>query len=404
MAKFYTPEGLLVEASIDHTIYKEADSKKMSVSTLLNSKYPTDPSKYGSATDQLLASVGFSLPGSRAYKDHGRSAPSMADIFEGRAGFEAASNNQGFGSPIGLQARAMFPIALLEAVEIDLVKDYATRANLWDQMISTNLSVGTAAFEQPQVNYKTAGGPQQARPQHRAQGAEPTSVMLISTSNKIRKIPSYAMGVEITNEALKATTFDFVAATVARRLLVERDLRVDEQISDVLNGDLDLNIGSLASLGLTVTSNSLDAAATGGVLTQKAWLKFLYRKQDFAIRDYAIMDLDTYLKVEARTGRPSLTAIDLTLPRMEAQATVSNNLLGDVKVMLVKSAADGGPLPANTILALDSRSALTRATNLSASVTAAEQYAMRQVEAFMIENGDMVYRNYNDAFDVLTIS
>lgn len=402
MAQFKTPSGALTDAPIDHTIYSRADSAKMSVQAFINSTYQTDPDKYGTAFDQVLASVGLVTANAEAHSSFGQRAPTMHDVFEGRAGFSGAANTQGFGSPVGNQARALFPIALIAMAEVDLVKDYETNAMTWDKMIGKTITVNTSAFEQPLVNYNTAGGPQAMRAQHRAQGANPASMMLITTSQTIRKIPSYSLGVEITNEAMKATTFDMVSASVARQLRFDRDARVNEQIADVLNGDLDLNTGSLASLGLTVNSSTLDAASTT-TLTQKAWLKFLYRKQDFALKNWAIMDLDTYLKVEGRTGRPSLTAIDLTLPRVEAHATVSNNLLGDISVMIVKAAADGGPIPANTILALDSRSALIRAVNLSANVKAAEQYAMRQVEAFLIETGEMVYRDFNNAFDTLVI-
>lgn len=403
MAKFLTPAGALTEVELPPHIYSQADSAGMAVPAFLNSQYPTDPTKYGTTFDQMVASVGLVVPSAGHHAAFGTRAPSMKDVFEGKAGFNAASNVQGFGSPIGQQARTLFPIALVMMAESDLVKDYETNAGTWDKMIGKTLPVSTAAFEQPIVNYNTANGPQAIRAQHRAQGANPASMMLITTSATIRKIPSYSLGVEITKEAMKATTFDLVASSVARQLRFDRDARVNEQIGDVLNGDLDLNIGSLASLGLTVNSSTLDAAATT-TLTQKAWLKFLYRKQDYCIKDWAIMDLDTYLKVEGRTGRPGLTAIDTTLPRLEAHATVSNNLLGDINVMIVKSAAEGGPIPANTILALDSRSALIRAVNLSANVQAAEQYAMRQVEAFLIETGEMVYRDYNNAFDTMVIA
>jgi hypothetical protein len=147
----------------------------------------------------------------------------------------------------------------------------------------------------------------------------------------------------------------------------------------------------------------LDSGAALGTITQKAWLKWLSRNRKFRKIDWIACDLDTYLKLEARTGRPSLTAIDTLLPRVESQATVVNSLLGNVQVMLVDSIADGGPLPANTILGLDSRYALARVRNTSADVTTSEKYALRQAEAFMMQFGEIVYRLNDNAFDVLTV-
>jgi hypothetical protein len=83
---------------------------------------------------------------------------------------------------------------------------------------------------------------------------------------------------------------------------------------------------------------------------------------------------------------------------------VVNSLIGDVKVFIVDSAADGGPVPANTIMGLDSRYGLARVRNTSANVQAAETYALRQAEAFSLQFAEQVYRLNDSAFDTLTIS
>ena len=113
MAKFLTPAGALTEVELPPHIYSQADSAGMAVPAFLNSQYPTDPTKYGTTFDQMVASVGLVVPSAGHHAAFGTRAPSMKDVFEGKAGFNAASNVQGFGSPIGQQARTLFPIALV---------------------------------------------------------------------------------------------------------------------------------------------------------------------------------------------------------------------------------------------------------------------------------------------------
>ncbi len=404
MAKFKDSEGVMQTVVIDGTIYAAAAAHKMSPAGYLNSQHKTDVSKYGTAADQLLASVGLVTPPEGTHESHGRNAPTMADIFQGRAGFDAAISNSGYSSPIGTEARALFPIATLALADLELQKDYEADANLWNQMIGREIPVQGGIFMQPLLIDKVAGGPFQVRPQHRAQGSNPTVVAMLTTSEQPKKIPSYSFAVEVTKEAMAATTFDFVSETITRVIRQQRALATYEQISDVFAGDNDLNVGSLATLGFSTTTAALDPSAPAGTITRRAYVKFLSRNQRVVRKDWLIMDTDTFLKLEAATGLPALAAVQAGMPQLQMQATVANNPLGNMKIMLVDAAAEGGPLPANTILALDSRKALVRATNLQANNTAAEEYAMRRVEAFSVESGQMVYRDYAQAFDVLTIS
>lgn len=403
MAKFINADGELQDVPVEAGIYTEAHNANLSVSQFINKKFPTDASKYGTTFDQMLASLNMVVPDPVRQRELGLRAPTMADVLGG--GASLAANTAGIGSPQGSQSRTLFPAALIAYMETALVKDYEGDANAFDKLIATTISVPTDRFEQPQINM--AGrkrGPHEARAARRAQLAGPTAMMAFTTSDTTRKIPTYALGMEFSKEALRATTLDLVGMSVRRQLAVERDAWVYENLSDIFNGDNDINSGSIASAGYTVSTNTLDSAATGGAITQKAWLKFLYRNRKYRKIDWVICDLDTYLRIEARTGRPSLTAIDTLLPRMEAHGTVQNPGIGDVKVFLVDAAADGGPIPANTILGLDSRYALARVRNTSADVTAAENYALRQAEAFSIQFGEIVYRLHVDAFDTLTIT
>jgi hypothetical protein len=403
MAKYFDASGALVEYEVPAQIYSMAAKANLSVPAYINREHPTD-GKHGTAYDQMLASTGLVTLDSAAQRNHGIRPPTVAEIMDGGVNFLAASNTQGVGAPNGQQSRTLFPSAIIAYMEAALVKDYSTDADQFDKLIAQEISVATDTFEQPIVTMSGNGGPQSQRAARRAQLAPPASMLAFTTSDKIRKIPTYALGMEFSKEALRASTLDMVGLSVQRFLSVERDSWVNSYLSDVFAGDLDINTGSLSSLGYNATTVALDPAAVAGTITQKAWLKWLFRNRKYRKIDWVVCDLDSYLKIESRAGRPGLTAIDLTLPRVESQATVVNSLIGDVKVFIVDSAADGGPIPANTVMGLDSRYGLARVRNTSASVQAAETYALRQAEAFSLQFAEQVYRLNDSAFDTLTIS
>lgn len=404
MPKFLDTTGAVQDVTLEPQIYSQAAAANLSVSAFINRTYPTDSVKFGTTFDQMLASMGMVVPSSAIQSELGMRAPTMHDVLNGSAVFSAAANSAGVGAPTGSQSRTLFPAAIIAYMENALVKDYSGDADQFDKLIAQTLAIPTDRFEQPIVNMTgRPNGPQEARAQRRAQLAPPAAMMSFTTSDTTRKIPTYALGMEFSKEALRATTLDLVGMSMRRQLAVERDAWVYSNLSDIFSGDLDINTSSLASLGYTVNTSTLDATATT-TITQTAWLKFLFRNRKYRKIDWVICDLATYLKLEARTGRPSLTAIDTLLPRMEAHGYVQNPGIGDVKVFIVDSAAEGGPIPANTILGLDSRYAIARVRNTSADVTAAENYALRQAEAFSIQFGEMCYRLHNDAFDTLVIA
>jgi hypothetical protein len=192
---------------------------------------------------------------------------------------------------------------------------------------------------------------------------------------------------------------------MARYLQVERDERAYRYISDLYNGNGDLVVGAVSA----VTTTSLDAAASGGVVTHKSWVKFLARNRKYRKITHAICDIDTYLKVEARTGRPGSNNYDPTLARIDPQLTPGNNTFGgDVKWIIVDAAADGGPVPANTVYAIDATSAITLVTNSNAAYSAVEQFALKRTEAMRMDWSEEIFRTFGDtdlrAFDILTIA
>lgn len=366
----------------------------------LNRAYPDADMQYGSAFDQFKVSAG--LIRADAHNPFGLRTATLGSVLD-QSGVGANTAQQ--ASPFGTSARAFTIISVIDEVMSEVQRDRVSDTVAFNEMVANTLSLTSEVFEQPVVDYTNAGGPEKAKAQRVSQGALPPKMLFFRTSEKVRRIGSWTIGMEWTDQALKNTNIDFVARTTAHYLLVEQDERVNRYINDLFVGDNEFIMGAVPS----VTSVSLDAASTGGVLTHKAWVKFLARNRKYRKITHAIMDVDTYLKFESRQGRPGSNNYDPTLVRIDPQGMVVNNSFGnDVRIMIVDSAAEGGPIPVNTIWVLDASIAVTKVINTAAAYSAVEEYSMKRTQAMRIDWSEATYRTMGDTelrpFDSLTIS
>lgn len=404
MPAFRTAKGEIHQVSLEASLYREAHDANLSVPAFLNRKYGGQVSANdGSVFHQLCASQGVYLP---KKNDLQLRASTVDDILQGRAAlqFEAAGVQERNSDYGGTQSRILFPAAVVDMIENSLAKDLTTDTNLFDKMVALNLGVASDTYEQPVINYSTNNGPDganRAKAQRIAQLAEPAAMASFTTTQTPRRLPTWSIGAEFSQQALRNTTLDLVALSLARFMAVEKDGRVYEMLSALWSGDPDMNDSAAIS---AVTSSALNGAATAGVLTHKAWLKFLYRNRKYRKISHIVCDLDTYLKIEGRTGRPgAIGVLDPTLPRIDPQASALNPYVDNVQVMLVDAAADGGPVPANTVWGVDARFGIIKVSNTQAAYTAAETFALKRAEAFRIDWSETAYRQWDQAFDVLTI-
>lgn len=405
MAKYYAQGGKLIEVPAEKLgpqIYKEAHDANLSLAQYINRMFNDADPKVGSAFDQLCASEGLALAGKNPY---GLRSATVAEILDGTANVLGAANVKDQGSPFGPASRILFPAAVVAMIESAVLKDYHTDTVVFGDLIAAEQSVGTENFIQPVIDYNTANGPMQARAQRVSQFSLPPNMLRFSTSERNKSLPTYGIGIEFSQQALRATTLDILALTLNRFLMVEKDGRVYQYLSSIFAGDSDLNTGAVSA----VTTTALDSAAASGTVTHKAWVKFLARRRKLRKITHLICDIDTYLKIEGRTGRPGSHAYDPTLARIDPQVQAMNVGFGnDVKWFLVDSAADGGPVPADTVWALDATKGIVRVSNTSASYTAAESFVLRRTEAMVMHWSEDVYRMFGDSdlspFDVLTIA
>jgi hypothetical protein len=366
----------------------------------LNKKFSDADLSIGPAFKQMQASMGICAP--KGENPFGLKNVPLANLLAGTGGFTA--NTQQNTTPFGTASRAFTMISMVDGIESALAKDYETEiANVYSA-IGTTITVASEHFEQPVINYGTLNGPESVTASRVSQGATPPKMAFFTTADRIRRIGSWTVGMEWTDQALKATSLDFVTMTMSRFLKVERDSRAARYIADAFVGNADLIVGAVSS----VTSSALNGAPTAGVLTHRAWVKWLARNYKYRKITHVFCDIDTYMKVEGRTGRPGTTNYDPTLSRIDPQAVAMSQVFGgNVQFVIMPEAADGGPVPANTLYGLDSSSALTLVRNSSAAYQGVESFALKRTTAMRMDWAEEVMRTFGDtdlrAFDVLVI-
>jgi hypothetical protein len=374
------------------TAYREAAEVGMTLPQYVNQTYPTDSARFGSTWNQLMESEGIFVRGNR---DLGIRASTMDEILNGPKTGPKAGVVVKDGVPT---SRILFPAVILQLIEDKLLASLTMTANAFEEMIASDETITGERYEQPVVNFDK---PSVARHQGIAQLTAPPSMLTITVSDKAYKIPTFSLGMEISDQAIKATTLDIVAMSLARQAAIERNERAQNYVLALLNGDNDNGEASLSSLGRFTASSTLDSAATGGVFTHKAWMKYLMLNGTKRSITHLITDFDTAWKIETRTGKPTVTGDDSKTSRIDTQFQLMNPTWAqNPKIFLT----DISSWPANTILGLDKNWAIRRVRNLQADYTAIESYVMRRSQAMRFDFGEHVNRLYTEAFDGLTLS
>jgi hypothetical protein len=389
MAKvsFVDDKGASHEVDLEVSVYRDAVANGMSLPQFLNQKYPTNAEKDGTAFEQFMASSGLFL---RQDNKFGLKPPSVRDIVEGRAEMQAGLI-QREAAPA---SRILFPAVVIETVENKLRDQTGSYVQLFNSLVARTDNIAGLKFEQAVLNY---ANPEAARMQPIAQGATPHTMLSITASDVTRKIPVFSLGMEITREAMEASSLDLVTLALARQAEIEQAKIVDEALNVMYAGDVDAGV---AALGASKAKSYDGTIAANGALTQKAWLKWLrqnWRKRQI---DWVFCDLDAAMAIEGRSGKPTVAVDDPMSTRIDALAQVSNPAWQGVRIFLLED----GVLPANTIMGIDSRYAIWKAQSTTADYSAVEEFVLRKVMALRFDMGFQYYRQFDEAFSVLSLT
>lgn len=385
-AVFHDASGARQEITLDATIYREAADNSMTVPELLARKYPTDAAAHGSTFEQIMAGAGYFMRGDKAL---GITKAKIGDLLEPRSVSAGVITRD--ATPT---SRVIFPAVIQEAMENKLREDTSSDVAIFNSMVALTDDIDGDKFEQPILDFSK---PESGRSQPISQLSEPATMMTLTVSDVSRTIPSFALGMTISDKAYKAATIDFVALSLARQAEIEQAKLIDGFINSLVSGDVDFGITALT----LAKANTFDSTiAANGVLSHKAWVKWLRRNSRTRTIDWIICDIDTYLAIENRTGKPTVSTDDPKSPRLDALLNPKNLRVGNVNVFLVES----GILPANAIIGIDSRYAIRKVRNLQAEYKAQEDLVMRRGTALRWDWSTMAYRLYDQAWDYLSLT
>lgn len=394
-AKIRGVDGAQIEVSLNQNMYKAAHDAGMTVPTYLSTQFKTDESKYGSVFNQVMASAGLFA---KDDPKNGIKAATVQAVMDGSCDtqFNVAAGGTNTADSIPA-SRILFPAAVLQMVENKLYGDRNSEIAMFDGFVAIKETIGGSRYEYPVIDYER---PEKAKSSRSSQLAEPNLMMTLTTSDKQGTVPSFALGLQISQEAMRNSTLDFVALSVSRQAEVEAASRLDECIAAMVDGDADEGFAALPTTKVNVFDSSITQA---GVITHKAWLKWLASKRRVRQIDIAWMTLDTFLKLEARTGKP-LKEQDVTDKPFNERPNITPSLLnlsiGNVKVFLVEP----GVIAEDVIVGLDSRYAMRKVTNAEAEYRAAEQLVMLKGEQMRWDWGYTIHRLYDEAWDVLVLA
>lgn len=375
-----------VDTSI--SMYREASDRGQSLPQYLATKYPTNAAKDGTAFEQLLEQSGVFVKGN---KEFGFRPSTLEDVLNPKEA--AAITREGVPA-----SRWLFPAVILEVIENKLNVNYDVNPAALSSMIAKEDAINGERWERPVISYAAV---ETARGAPVAQLAMPNAMMTITASDKAMRIPTWGIGLEISEQAQKSTTLDLVGLAVARQAQVEANERANGYILSLLNGDSDMGMAALSTFaGKVQTSASINGSALGaGVLNQKTWMTWLSQRSNKRMITHVVTDMAGAMMIEGRANKPVITTDNPNSPRIDTLMSVMNpKWPSNVQIFIT----DDVNWPANTIMGIDSRYGIHRVTSLTAQYSAIEQFALKRSTALRIDKGEMVYRLFDEAFEVLT--
>lgn len=371
-------------------MYAEAAEKNQSLKQFMAVKFPTNAEKHGSAYEQALEQAGVFVRGD---KEIGLRASTVGDVLNPKSA--AAITREGV--PV---SRLLFPAVMMDVIEDKLQRDYSTNPNALDMLVGLEDSIQGDRWERAVLNFSR---PEAARSGPVAQLAMPNQMLSITASDKSMRIPSWGISMEISEQAQKNTTLDLVGLAVGRQAAVEANERAQAYILSLLNGDTDYSMSALSAIsGKVQKASSFDATiATAGTLTYKAWISWLIQRSTFRSIDTVVTDMGGLLSLRAMFAAERVASGYKDNPTgMDLNVTVANPMWPTtVKVVLTTDTN----WPANTIMGLDTRYAVHRVNSLTAQYSAIESFALKRSTALRIDKGEIIYRLFDEAFEVLTL-
>lgn len=373
----------LKEVTVTVEAYKHASEKGMTLRQYVKCLAPDWDRSMGDPLDQMYANSGL-FDGQK----FGMPAMTLKDLI-------AEPLADGFRRPDGsdnsLGARLLYPQLILETMQANALRDDGSDIlAIWERMVSVSRNINGTKVDQPIID---TTAPEGSRSGRIAQLSEPETIVSITTGDKSYRIPTNSIGLLISDEAMQATTIDLVRVVMEAQSRGDRIRRVQEMLKSMVFGDVDAGIAALPVTQVTEFDPSI---ATNNTITKRAYIKWLHSKHNICTLNYALTNIDTALDVDEGLF-PQSTGTD----NSKITAPFGGLNLGLTAPTMVPFSAE--TFGAGIIVGLDSRYAIQRFVNVSASYDAIEEYVMRKATGLRVDYGEMATRLNDEAWSVLSL-
>ena len=289
---------------------------------------------------------------------------------------------------------------LMDAIESSLRSSDYGITGIFNSKAAVVDSIQGTRFDRPLINYTR---PAAGRSKAIAQLSEPTSMVLLTASDKSFKIAGSSIGIEYSDQVAQSVTMPIVTLSMQRQAEEEALERIEAQMLAFLNGDTDLDMVALASVSGAVKNakTDYDSALTAGNLSQKAWVGWLFNDSRKRKIDTVVTDLAGALAIENRSGRPTVQGDNATSKRIDTLDTVINPTWPDRVDVIITQDKNW---PVNTIMGFSSAYGYHVVNSTSMNYSAVEEFAIRRSTKLRIDFGSIAYRLYDSAFSVLTLT
>ena len=421
VAKFSyrSTDGSYKQGELSLYDYELADRSSMPTSSLVNKKYADADSRFGTAFQQGMASLGIFPKGK---PELGIQATTLRDIVTGdcmtqQTAIQLATSSDHAGNtisapstPIGGStpaSRVFLPEVIMDLVNEKLTSDHNPEAQAFNNMIAMDQTIQSEIYTRPRIDV-TAPQSQGSRPI--AQNALPRNMVSISTSQVSYSLPVVSVGLQISDQAMANATIDLVSIIMAQQAEGERYRNLWSDMSAVWAGNPDTGDGPLT----VVNFSSYDSGAAAGEVTQTGWLSMLYDPTRRVNFDSIVTTMPVFQAIMNRTGRPLMfdprttniagTAFQPNTGNagtynLDAPPNLLNWAVGIPNVLLVPT----GVIPASQMALIDSRYALMRVRNASASYSAVEQMVLQRTNQFRWDVGEHIHRMFPDSEGVVKV-